>query len=68
MPGWMENFIKGQETWPQERFRWWATGKYSCICRECHGRYWGDRRSGHCYPCAKKLADQEVADNVGAGI
>ena len=57
-----------QSGWTKERFGGWAPGMYSCRCNECHTEYMGDKRSFQCYPCAKKFADDAIANNVGAGI
>lgn len=57
-----------QSNWPKERVGGWAPGMYSCRCKECRAEYMGDKRSWSCYPCAKKFADDAIANNVGAGI
>lgn len=56
------------QSWPKERVGGWAPGMYSCRCKECRAEYMGDKRSWLCYPCAKKVHDDAIANNAGAGI
>lgn len=61
-------FVDAQADWPKERVGGWGPGQYFCRCQSCRGEYMGDKRSWHCYPCAKKAKEDQIANNVGAGI
>ena len=67
MTGPFSNFAD-ETGWPKERFGWYAPGKYWCTCQECGKNYNGDKRSGHCYPCAVAAAEAQVTNNLGSGI
>ena len=41
------------------RLNFFATGSYSCKCRDCGKDYSGDKRSVLCFKCALKLEQNE---------
>lgn len=57
-----------QSSWSKTRFGWWAPGHYYIKCVRCDKGYIGDKRSGHCYPCALKQAKEDIENNKGANI
>lgn len=63
-----DNHIKGQETWPRERYGAYAPGNYWCTCVVCNGTFDGDKRAAMCYPCAVKHENDKITNNLGGGI
>ena len=50
-----------QKDWPNERVGGWAPGNYTPKCIKCGRFYFGDKRSFHCYPCAKSEVDKYIS-------